>query len=233
MSSGKRKEKEIKNNKALSDRFFQLMVLSIIIFMIGLFGYLLTLLEMYDLDSQPDFLFLLIIGLMSTLGSFFSKRHLDSENYRANDARQEILKNDIKDNLQNIENELSEISKSLDEKKEESDKKIKEYCDEKFCWDDVPGSPQEIEKLKEFLKWTYNIHSLQTAIIVKTGKDTIKVTIDDDEKLFLRIKNNEVILQKENKKDGNKELIPKLIAIKDNKDNDKLKIYIKKIDILE
>lgn len=227
MSSGKKKEKF----------FFQLMVLSIIIFMIGSFGYLLTSLDMidlYDLDFQPDFLFLIIIGLMSTIASFFSKRHLDIENYRANDAIQEKLKKDIKDNLQNIENERSNISKSFDEKIEESDKRIKEYCDEKFCWDDVPGSPQEIEKLKEFLKWTYNIHSVKTAITEKTDKETIKVTINDYEKIFLRIKNNEVILQKENTRDNtNEELIPKLIAIKDKKDNDKLKIYIKNIHNLE
>lgn len=229
MSFGKRKEKF----------FFQLMVLSIIIFMIGSFGYLLTSLDMidlYDLDFQPDFLFLIIIGLMSTIASFFSKKHLDSEKNHVDFINQEKLKKDIKDNLQNIDDERSNISKSLDEKIEESDKKIKEYCDEKFCWDDVPGSPQEIEKLKEFLKWTYNIQLVKTAIIRKTDKRTIEVILTDNEKLFLRIKNNEVILTKEIKKDDDKkelkELIPKLIAIKDNKDNDKLKIYIKNIDNL-
>lgn len=62
-------------SKALSNRFLLLLALSIIIFGIGLFGYLLTMMDMYDIDSQPTFLVLFIAGLLGTLGSFLSWKY--------------------------------------------------------------------------------------------------------------------------------------------------------------
>lgn len=62
-------------SKALSNRFLLLLALSIIIFGIGLFGYLLTMLDMYDIDSQPTFMVLSIVGLLGTLGSFASWKY--------------------------------------------------------------------------------------------------------------------------------------------------------------
>lgn len=182
-------DKKSKNeySKALLDRFNQLLVLSIIIFGIGLFGYLLTLFDIYEFeyefDSQPTFFIVLIVGLLSTLSSFISWKYVKKGIKKA--ISDEIDRQNKK--LYQIMNEIEDLrdNRTWEDDKNKINELIEKTCINLFTWDNIPGDDNE--KLIDFLKQNFGIDWIKTGIIEKIDNvKTIKVSTKN-ESIFLKL----------------------------------------------